>query len=408
MINSQAKQGYKHTPLGWIPEEWGVFEFSNLTIKSNEKIDPQKLESSTFCIELEHISQGTGEILGFVESKEQKSIKNIFVKDDILFGKLRPYLRKYWLADRRGVCSSEIWVLKANEQYCIPRFLFLLVQTHNFIQFANVSSGSKMPRADWDYTSSFPCALPPLPEQKAIAKVLSTWDEAISKTQELITQKELRKKWLMQQLLTGKKRLKGFKGEWKKVQLGEIFERVTRKNNGVSTNVVTISAQRGFVRQGDFFNKIVASETLDNYYLIKKGEFCYNKSYSNGYNWGATKRLNDFDEAVVTTLYICFRLKNVIENSGNFFEFYFDANLLDEGLTQIAHEGGRAHGLLNVTPIDFFNLIIRIPSFEEQQIIAEIIKSSYEELRLFNKYLELLKNQKQGLMQVLLSGKKRI
>lgn len=408
MINSQAKQGYKHTPLGWIPEEWKLSKLEALVeIKSGESptVFNLKREGKYPYIKVEDLNN--------CEKYQSKSRqysddnKGLVPPESIIFPKRGAAIlnNKVRINSVSVQMDSNLMSIQPNTLLVEPEFLYYKILHTELFRIADTST---IPQINNKHILPYIISLPPLPEQKAIAKVLSTWDEAISKTQELITQKELRKKWLMQQLLTGKKRLKGFKGEWKKVQLGEIFERVTRKNNGVSTNVVTISAQRGFVRQGDFFNKIVASETLDNYYLIKKGEFCYNKSYSNGYNWGATKRLNDFDEAVVTTLYICFRLKNVIENSGNFFEFYFDANLLDEGLTQIAHEGGRAHGLLNVTPIDFFNLIIRIPSFEEQQIIAEIIKSSYEELRLFNKYLELLKNQKQGLMQVLLSGKKRI
>ena len=248
---------------------------------------------------------------------------------------------------------------------------------------------------------------PPLPEQRAIASCLSAWDKAIQLNTQLIARKELQKKWLMQQLLTGKRRLNGFEGEWKEVRMQDIFTRVTRKNDENNTNVVTISAQRGFVRQNDFFNKIIASDILDNYFLVEKGEFCYNKSYSNGYPWGATKRLNDFEKAVVTTLYICFGLKDKL-NSGDFFEQYFEANLLDKGLTQIAHEGGRAHGLLNVTPSDFFDLKITIPSLEEQTAIAQILQSADEEIQLLKSQVGKLKEQKKGLMQVLLTGKKRL
>ena len=128
----------------------------------------------------------------------------------------------------------------------------------------------------------------------------------------------------MQNLMSGKKRLKGFeKKKWEEPTMGDVFERVTRKNSEQNTNVVTISAQRGFVRQTDFFTKTIASDIIDNYFLVEKGEFCYNKSYSNGYQWGATKRLKDFEKAVVTTLYICFGLKNSQQNSGDFFEQYF-------------------------------------------------------------------------------------
>ena len=250
--------------------------------------------------------------------------------------------------------------------------------------------------------------LPPLTEQLNIANVLGWMDTAIIQNNHLIAQKELQKKWLMQNLLTGKKRLKGFKAEWKEVAMANLFERVTRKNSEVNTNVVTISAQRGFVRQTDFFTKSIASEIIDNYFLVEKGEFCYNKSYSNGYPWGATKRLNDFDKAVVTTLYICFRLKNLQKSSGDFFEQYFEANLLDRGLTKIAHEGGRAHGLLNVTPSDFFSLKITIPNFEEQSAIAQVLQAADKEIQLLKTKTVKLRVQKKGMMQVLLTGKIRL
>jgi type I restriction enzyme S subunit len=250
--------------------------------------------------------------------------------------------------------------------------------------------------------------LPPLPEQRAIADCLSTWDGAIQATQQLIRQKELQKKWLMQQLLTGKKRLKGFSEEWRETELKTLFDRVTQKNNEGNTNVVTISAQRGFVIQTEFFNKAIASDILDNYFLVERGDFCYNKSYSKGYPWGATKRLTKLDKAVVTTLYICFRLKYLSRSSAEYFEHFFQANSLDKGLMKIAHEGGRAHGLLNVTPSDFFGLKILTPEFEEQQAIASILSESDRELDLLRKRLAKLQEQKKGLMQVLLTGKRRV
>ena len=250
--------------------------------------------------------------------------------------------------------------------------------------------------------------VPPIPEQKTIAQVLSTADAAIHTTDKLIAQKELRKKWLMQQLLTGKKRLKGFGGEWKEKKLIDLFDRVTRKNTEGNTTVVTISAQRGFVRQTDFFNKNIASEITENYFLVERGEFCYNKSYSNGYPWGATKRLNDFDKAVVTTLYICFGVKDEKKTNPEFFEQYFGANHLDKGLTKIAHEGGRAHGLLNVTPSDFFSLKVTVPSIEEQTAIAQVLQAADKEIGLLKAKAEKLREQKKGLMQVLLTGKVRL
>ena len=399
-MTNQNKPGYKHTPLGWIPEEWSIKEFGRFASASTAKYVPSTNENRR-CIELEHINQETGSINGYISSTNQKSTKNIFKKGQVLFGKLRPYLKKYWLADFDGVCSSEVWVLQANSEDCCNEYLFRLIQQHRFIQVANVSSGSKMPRADWDFVAGFPFALPTSQERKKIAGILSTWDEAINKAQQLIAQLQQRNKGLMQQLLTAR-------DGWIEKKVSDIFERVVRKNTNGSTNVITISAQRGFVKQNDFFKKLVASETLDNYFLVRKGEFCYNKSYSNGYDWGATKRLNDFNEAVVTTLYICFRIKDEKEYSGDYFEYFFDANILDKGLAKIAHEGGRAHGLLNVTPGDFFSLKINLPTYDEQIRIFKILSAARNELRLNEQKLAALQQQKKGLMQKLLTGEVRV
>ncbi|MCP4522150.1 MAG: restriction endonuclease subunit S [Cytophagales bacterium] len=248
--------------------------------------------------------------------------------------------------------------------------------------------------------------LPPFPEQKKIAKILSTWDEAIEQNQKLIEQLKLRKKGLMQQLLTGKKRLAGFDGEWKEVSLSDITLRVTKKNSELNDNVVTISAQRGFVKQEDYFNKRVASSTLSGYFLIEKGEFAYNKSYSKGYPMGAFKRLDEFDYAVVTTLYICFKTKNNV-NSDFLLEF-FEGGMLVKGLMRIAQEGGRAHGLLNISLGDFFGLKLTIPSLEEQVAISKVLNSANQEIQLQEQKLEFLQQQKKGLMQKLLTGQIRV
>lgn len=161
--------------------------------------------------------------------------------------------------------------------------------------------------------------------------------------------------------------------EWKEYRLGDLFERVTRKNTNLeSKNVLTISAQHGLINQEEFFNKSVAGKNLKNYYLLKKGEFAYNKSYSAGYPMGATKMLEKYDEGVVSTLYICFKSKsNLVHNE--YFKYYFESKKYYEKLAQIVQEGARNHGLLNVGTDDFFNIKIKIPNIKEQEKIANIL-----------------------------------
>ncbi|EFM0505683.1 MULTISPECIES: restriction endonuclease subunit S [Enterobacteriaceae] len=289
-------------------------------------------------------------------------------------------------------------------------YQFLISQYENIREMAN--SGGQQ-NLSGGIVKSIPVPVPPLTEQKKIAKILSTWDNAISVTEKLLTNSQQQKKALMQQLLTGKKRLLDengtrFSETWKLYALSELFQRVTTKNNGKSNNVVTISGQHGLIKQEDFFKKTVASDTLDGYFLLKKGQFAYNKSYSNGYPMGAIKRLNRYPEGVVTTLYICFELTTPKKSCGDYWEHYFESGLLNNSLSQIAHEGGRAHGLLNVKPSDFFSLKVAVPGFEEQQKIASVLSAADTEISTLEKKLACLKDEKKALMQQLLTGKRRV
>ena len=291
-------------------------------------------------------------------------------------------------------------------------FLYNWLQL-NKTEFERQAVGSTIKTIGLPYFKKLKIAVPPFSEQKTTAQILSTWDQAITATEQLLANSQQQKKALMQQLLTGKKRLLDengmvFSGEWRQAKLSRLFDRVTLKNNGKSTNVVTISGQYGLIRQEDFFKKTVASETLDGYFLLKKGQFAYNKSYSNGYPMGAIKRLNRYEHGVVTTLYICFELSEPEKSDSDYWEQYFESGLLNKELSQIAHEGGRAHGLLNVKPTDFFSLKVPVPNFKEQQKIATVLSTADQEVEVLQKKLAYLKQEKKALMQQLLTGKRRV
>lgn len=285
---------------------------------------------------------------------------------------------------------------------------YLLVAHKEEIRQLVSTAGHGTGRLETERIRSFPVKVPTVLEQKQIAQILTTWDQGIATTERLLDLARQQKKALMQQLLTGKKRFPGFEREWKAVKLGSVFSRVTARNDGQSENVVTISGQQGLIRQDEYFNRTVASETLDNYFLLKKGQFAYNKSYSIGYPMGAIKRLNRYDNGVVTTLYICFELAAEGKADSNFFEHYFESGLLNRGLTQIAHEGGRAHGLLNVKPSDFFDLKVPLPALDEQVKIAATLTAADQEIETLQSQLDGLKHEKKALMQVLLTGKRRV
>src|SRR5699024_2302973 len=193
-------------------------------------------------------------------------------------------------------------------------------------------------------------------------------------------------------------RFKGFTDDWELRKLSSIAERVTRKNkNNESTLPLTISAQDGLVDQNDYFNKQVASRDVTGYFLVKNGEFAYNKSYSNGYPWGAIKRLDKYEMGVLSTLYIVFKPTAI---NSQFLVSYYETTRWYREVSKNAAEGARNHGLLNISPNDFFNTLLTIPkSAEEQQQIGSFFKQLDETIALHQRKLDLLKEQKKGFLQ---------
>jgi type I restriction enzyme S subunit len=178
--------------------DWEEKKLGDVITNKSEKYNPEKEKVNYKCIELEHLASETPALLGYVDSNNSGSIKNKFQKGDVLFGKLRPYLKKYLQAPFDGVCSSEIWVLKGKG--ILNAFLFRLIQTDEFISLANQSTGSKMPRADWNVISASLFAIPSRPEQKKIADFLSAIDDKINLVNQQLEKTQTFKKGLLQQM----------------------------------------------------------------------------------------------------------------------------------------------------------------------------------------------------------------
>jgi len=195
---------FKSSPLGNIPESWAVKPLAEICENPRKKFS----DTNGYCIELEHIEQETGQLKSFDNYEDKLSVKSAFRKQDILFCKLRPYLRKYWYADFEGACTSELLVFRAKAAI-LSKLLFYIVQQESFISYAVANSyGTKMPRTSWDVLSEFSVLLPPIEEQNEIVNILKTIDEKI---EILEVKKNLNgqlKRGLMQQLLTGKIRVK--------------------------------------------------------------------------------------------------------------------------------------------------------------------------------------------------------
>ena len=181
--------------------------------------------------------------------------------------------------------------------------------------------------------------------------------------------------------------------------MGDFTERVKRKNKyNLSKLPLTISAKYGLVDQITFFNKIVASTDMSNYYLLKKGDFAYNKSYSNDYPWGAIKRLDNYEQGVLSALYICFTTQDNVES--DFILQYFESPKWHKSVSEIAVEGARNHGLLNISVQDFFQTYHYVPKEKKEQTkIATLLHLIDERISTQNKIIEKLESLIKGIAQ---------
>lgn len=195
------------TRLPGFEEEWETKRLGDIASIRNQKVLPSNVEPDLPCVELEHIGQGDGHLLGYSTAKYSISAKYCFFAGDVLFGRLRSYLRKFWLADWNGICTTEIWPLMVKEKEAVSGFLFAIVQSDQFIELANISYGTHMPRADWDVVSDLEILIPCIEEQTAIATVLSDMEAEIAALERRREKAMQIKQGMMQQLLTGKVRL---------------------------------------------------------------------------------------------------------------------------------------------------------------------------------------------------------
>jgi len=377
-MNKNIKPGYKKTPVGIIPEDWEVKRFEELAERNSERFDPTS-GISKMDLELDSFEQGTGRIINIYDSRDYKSSKNVFEKGDVLFGKLRPYLNKYWKATFDGVCSSEIWVFR-NKKSISSNYLYLILQTKYFISKSHITSGTKMPRAEWSSIKNAKLPIPPLQEQKSIANCLSTWDSGIEKLTQLIQAKKQQKKGLIQQLLIGKKRLTGFEGEWEKVELGDLFEIGNGKDyKHLGKGNIPVFGTGGLMTFVDDFLYDGESVGIGRKGTIDKPQFLSDKFWT------------------VDTLFYTHSFKNTFPR----FVYYLF-------LTINWLKYNEASGVPSLAQKTIKKIKVGIPSLKEQTAIANILQMADKEIELLEQKLSSFQQQKKGLMQVLLTGKKRL
>lgn len=409
----EGKQGYRLTKLGWIPGDWEVKSLKKIS-KVTSGGTPSRNKPIYWGGDIPWITTSLINFNEIIEAEEyitkeglNHSSAKLFEPDTILLalygqGKTRG---KVGILKVKAATNQACAAIILSDKQIDSSFVFFYLVS-NYKNIRKLSNTGNQENLNGELVKTIHVPLPPLPEQRAIAACLSTWDKAIHHLTQLIDQKELRKKGLMQQLLTGKKRLPGFGGEWQTVRILDLFTEITAKNDGGNHEPLTISARQGFVSQKKKFDRVIAGDSLSNYTQIIEGDFAYNKGNSKLYEMGCIYQLEDRHTALVPFVYICFRSKETID--GLFYKQWFINHGLDRQLKKIITSGARSDGLLNVNKKDFFLLKLPFTSKAEQTAIANVLQCADQEIDLLRKKLAYLKEQKKGLMQQLLTGKKRL
>lgn len=369
----------KLIPALRFPQFSGKWEVKRIekVAEINPKAKP--LPDKFIYIDLESVSQNIllkkSEILKV--DAPSRAIRTL-EPGDILYQTVRPYQKNnllFTLTDSSYVASSGYAQLRCFQH---TQFVYQFLHTNNLVnKVIRMCTGTSYPAISSSDLASLPINLPTLPEQEKIASFLSSIDRKVELLKAKKEQLEQYKKGMMQQLFAQTIRFKDQNGkqfpEWQEKRLGEIADRVSTKNILLNDNVLTISGQLGLVNQLEYFNNAVSSKNTQAYTFLEKNDFAYNKSYSKGYPLGAIKRLIKYNNGVVSPLYICFRLKSLVQTE--FIEQLFEAGVQNKAIYMVAQEGARNHGLLNIAIGDFFSIKINLPSLPEQQKIADFLSA---------------------------------
>lgn len=394
--DTNIPQGYKATALGIIPQEWEVKSLN----KACDFLDSQRIpikDSERAKISGIYPYYGASGIIDYVNNY-------IFNDDLILLAEdganiINRSTSIAFLVNGKIWVNNHAHVLKAKpsfDRYYLCAYL-------ESLKYDKYNTGTAQPKLNREVCEKIPVLAPPLAEQRKIAEVLGVWDEAIEKQARLIEKLALRKRALMQRLLSAKLRLPGFSEPWKTLHIADFaFEINSRNKSNSPYEVLSCTKYEGLVSSLKYFGKQIYSDDLSTYKIVPKNRFAY---ATNHIEEGSIGYQSKYDQALISPMYTVFGTNPSLINDAFLYKLLKTQKLIYLYKSRMEGSIDRRGGL---RWNDFASIKIALPSIEEQTAIAEVLTAADREIELAKEKLERLRRQKRGLMQQLLTGKKRV
>lgn len=402
--------GYKSSPLGIIPMEWevkklaysfklqGGYAFKSELFKDNGNIPIVRI--SDLPIDKNYVNISKCVYYPEIVLPQQFIVK----KGDLLIAMSGATTGKsaIYFDTKNAYLNQRVGLFKQINGDIDYKYLIVIVNSDLFFnELKPLLIAGAQPNISPSDIEDMCFPIPPLPEQRKIAEILSVWDSAIEKQTALIEKLETRKRALMQQLLTGKKRLKGFSGDNDLKKLKPYITELSERNNDKKvTTVLSVTNANGFISQSEQFGRSVASEDITNYKIVRKGQFAFNPSRV---NVGSLDLLRTFDAGILSPMYIVFTT-DITALDAMFLYYQLKSGWFLKHIPMYVQGSVRDSLTFDaLCAMKFF-----IPTLPEQTAIAEILTTADNEIALAKQKLDSIRQQKKGLMQVLLTGKKRV
>lgn len=409
-------EGYKHTELGWIPEDWEVRNLGVLAEKVGSGITPkggEKVYKQVGRPFIRSQNVGWGDLIlsevAFIDEETHKTFGATEIKlDDVFLNITGASIGRSAVADKRilgGNVNQHVCIIRTKKEFLIPKFLnAYLISTKGQNLIESYQAGGNRQGLNYDQIRSFIVPLPSLNEQKEISKILATWDKSIETLTQLIAAKQQLKKGLMQQLLTGKKRLPGFKGEWHTVALSKVAE-IDRLSLNSQTpenyqfqylSLSDVEEGSAAINSEKIYFKDAPSRARR---IVNRGDVLISTVRPNLQGFLLVKdEAKDLVASTGFAVVTCIKIHN---------EFLYQYLFSRDFMKQIeALLVGSNYPAINSS--DVANLLIPYPMLDEQIAIASILAAADNEIVVLKRQLEKFRLQKKGLMQQLLTGKKRV